>query len=69
MDKSAIDAIRKLWRMIEVMKTQIEELEKEVARLKFRALPKDMSLADQLKALEEHKNTPMTYSEMRERFG
>ena len=51
------------------LEERIEVLEAEVARLKFLALPKDMSLKDQYKALEEHKNTPMTYSEMRERFG
>jgi len=51
------------------LEERIEALEAEVARLKFLALPKDMSLQDQFKAWEEHKNTPMTYSEMRERFG
>lgn len=51
------------------LEKHVDVLEKEVARLKFLALPTDMSLADQIKALQEHKNTPMTYSEMRERFG
>ena len=51
------------------MEKRIEELEREVARLKFLLLPKDMSLQEQSKALVEHKDTPMTYQEMRERFG
>ncbi len=64
---------KNLYMVLEVkiieLEERIEVLEAEVARLKFLALPKDMSLKDQYKALEEHKNTPMTYSEMRERFG
>jgi hypothetical protein len=63
------DLIKRLLDRIAVLEMRVDKLEKEVARLKFLALPKDMSLADQWKALEEHKNTPMTYSEMRERFG
>ena len=55
--------------MFLMMEKRIEELEREVARLKFLLLPKDMSLQEQANALEVHKNTPMTYSEMRERFG
>jgi uncharacterized small protein (DUF1192 family) len=51
------------------LEERIEALEAEVARLKFLALPKNMSLQDQSKAWYEHKTTPMTYSEMRERFG
>jgi uncharacterized small protein (DUF1192 family) len=51
------------------LEERIEALEAEVARLKFLALPKDMSLQDQSKAWYEHKTTPMTYSEFRERFG
>ena len=51
------------------MEKRIEELEREVARLKFLLLPKDMTLQEQAKALVEHKDTPMTYQEMRERFG
>jgi len=38
-------------------------------RQRFLALPHDMSLADQMKALEEFKDVPMTYWELRERFG
>ena len=55
--------------MFLMMEKRIEELEREVARLKFLLLPKDMSLQEQSKALVEHKDTPMTYQEMRERFG
>lgn len=51
------------------MEKRIEELEREVARLKFLLLPKDLSLQEQAKALVEHKDTPMMYQEMRERFG
>lgn len=66
MDRTLLET---LMERIATLEMKVEKLEKEVARLKFLALPKDMSLADQYKALEEHKNTPMTYSEMRERFG
>ena len=55
------------------MANRIDELEKRIARLekreKFLDLPKDMTLLEQAKALAEHKDTPMTYQEMRERFG
>ena len=55
------------------MANRIDELEKRIARLekreKFLNLPKDMTLLEQAKALAEHKDTPMTYQEMRERFG
>jgi uncharacterized small protein (DUF1192 family) len=64
---------KNLYMVLEVkiieLEERIEALEAEVARLKFLALPKDMSLQDQSKAWYEHKTTPMTYSEMRERFG
>ena len=63
------ELIKRLLDRIAVLEMKVDKLEKEVARLKFLALPTDMSLADQWKGLEEHKNTPMTYSEMRERFG
>ena len=66
MDRTLLET---LMARIVTLEMKVEKLEKEVARLKFLALPKDMSLADQYKALEEHRNTPMTYSEMRERFG
>jgi hypothetical protein len=55
------------------MAKRIDELEKRIAQLekreKFLELPKDMSLQEQVKALEEHKDTPMSYAELRERFG
>jgi hypothetical protein len=55
------------------MAKRIDELEKRIAQLekreKFLELPKDMSLQEQVKALEEHKDTPMSYQELRERFG
>jgi hypothetical protein len=38
-------------------------------REEFLALPKDMTLEEQFIAVEKYKNVPMTYSEMRERFG
>ena len=55
------------------MANRIDELEKRIAQLekreKFLELPKDMSLQEQAKALVEHKDTPMSYAELRERFG
>jgi len=69
MDKTTAQAILRLMTWIDALKTRVEELEKEVARVKLQALPKDMSLGDQLKAVDEHTSTPMTYAEMRERFG
>ena len=41
----------------------------EEKRKRFLALPHDMSLDEQCKAVAEFKDVPMTYSEMRERFG
>ena len=38
-------------------------------RDEFIACPTDMTLKQQLEVLAKHKDTPMTYSEMRERFG
>jgi hypothetical protein len=38
-------------------------------REEFLALPKDMTLEEQFIAIEKYKNVPMSYSEMRERFG
>jgi hypothetical protein len=38
-------------------------------RERFLALPKNMTLEEQMKAIEEFKDVPMTYSELRERFG
>jgi len=41
----------------------------EEKRQRFLALPTNMSLEDQVKALVEFNDVPMSYSEMRERFG
>ena len=41
----------------------------EEKRKRFLALPTNMSLGEQVKAIEEFKDVPMTYAEMRERFG
>lgn len=38
-------------------------------REEFLSLPHDMTLKEQAEALEKYKDVPMTYSEMRERFG
>jgi hypothetical protein len=38
-------------------------------RDEFIACPTNMTLKQQLDVLASHRNTPMTYSEMRERFG
>jgi hypothetical protein len=54
---------------IDELEFRVSQLEKELKREKFLNLPKDMSLQEQAKALEEHRDTPMTYQEMRERFG
>lgn len=62
-------SIKDIEKRIEDLRNRIKELENDLARAKFLALPHDMTLKDQYKALAEHKNTPMTYSEMRERFG
>lgn len=42
---------------------------REEAREAFLALPKDMPLGEQYVQLAAHWKTPMTYMEMRERFG
>ena len=59
--------------VVRILTEKINALEKRVAQLEKREtfinLPKDMSLQEQAKALAEHKDTPMSYSEMRERFG
>jgi hypothetical protein len=44
-----------------------EEIKK--LREEFLAFPKDASLGEQFIAIEKYKNVPMSYSEMRERFG
>lgn len=44
-----------------------EEIKK--LREEFLAFPKDASLAEQAAVWEKFKNVPMTYAEMRERFG
>jgi hypothetical protein len=41
----------------------------EEKRQRFLALPTNMTLAEQVKAMEEFKDVPMTYGEMRARFG
>lgn len=41
----------------------------EDKRKRFLALPKNMTLAEQWKAVMDFKDVPMSYSEMRERFG
>lgn len=46
-----------------------ETLTMEQKREKFLALPHDMTLDEQAKALRELKDVPMTYAEMRMRFG
>ena len=38
-------------------------------RKEFLALPDNMSLAKQMEELKKHANTPMTYAEMRAKFG
>lgn len=55
------------WMLDEYGPPPIETVEEK--RKRFLALPKDMSLSDQVKAMEEFKDVPMSYSEMRERFG
>ena len=69
MDPYTADALRIMAKRIDELVERVARLEKEMARRKFLELPKDMSLREQVRALEEHKTTPMTYSEMRERFG
>ena len=61
--------IKTLVDRIHTLEMRVAALEAELARLKFLALPKNMSLEDQFRAMADHKDTPMTYSEMRERFG
>ncbi len=43
--------------------------ERQKQREEFLALPSNMSLQKQCEELRKHANTPMTYAEMRERFG
>lgn len=43
--------------------------EKEAQRAAFLALPSNMSLAQQCEEMRKHADTPMTYAEMRMRFG
>jgi len=69
MDPYTANALRIMAKRIDELVERVARLEKEMARRKFLELPKDMSLQDQSKAWYEHKTTPMTYSEMRERFG
>ena len=69
MDPYTANALRIMAKRIDELVERVAQLEKEMARRKFLELPKDMSLQDQSKAWYEHKTTPRTYSEMRERFG
>jgi len=69
MDPYTANALRIMAKRIDELVERVARLEKEMARRKFLELPKDMSLQEQAKALAEHKDTPMTYQEMRERFG
>lgn len=55
--------------MVQPQKAEHESKEKENDRSAFLSLPSDMSLSDQISALHTHWNTPMTYMEMRTRFG
>jgi hypothetical protein len=48
-------------------KPKVETMEEK--RKRFLALPHNMTLEQQVKAVEEFKDVPMSYSEMRERFG
>jgi hypothetical protein len=66
MDPHTAEVLRHMAKRIDELEKRIFQLEK---REKFLNLPKDMSLQEQAKALEEHKDTPMTYQELRERFG
>ena len=69
MDRPTTNAFRLLAAQINALELRVAQLERELKREKFLELPKDMSLQEQAKALEEHRDTPMTYQEMRERFG
>ena len=69
MDRIVREWFHKMQMQISDLEARVSQLEKELKREKFLNLPKDMSLQEQAKALEEHRDTPMTYQEMRERFG
>ena len=69
MDKVVREYFHKMQMQINDLQARVVQLEAELKREKFLQLPKDMSLQEQAKALVEHKDTPMTYQEMRERFG
>lgn len=72
MDIVIANTFRLMANQIKALELRVEQLERRLAemdRKEFLALPKDMDLQDQIKALERHKNTPMTYSELRDRFG
>jgi hypothetical protein len=46
---------------------KVETMEEK--RKRFLALPTNMTLEEQVKAIEEFKDVPMTYAELRARFG
>jgi len=69
MDPHTAQVVRNMAKRLDELETRVTRLEKELKREKFINLPKDMTLQEQAKALEEHRDTPMLYSEMRERFG
>ena len=69
MDPHTAQVLRNMAKRIDELEARVTQLEKELKREKFLELPKDMSLQEQAKALVEHKDTPMTYQELRERFG
>ena len=64
MDSYTANVIRIMGKKIEDLEARVERLEKELKREKFINLPNTMTLLEQAKALEEHKDTPMTYSEI-----
>ena len=48
-------------------KKKVETMEEK--RKRFLALPTNMTSEEQVKAIEEFKDVPMTYAELRQRFG
>lgn len=58
-----------LTQFLDAISPSTKDCKPEQKREKFLALPTDMSLDDQAKALRELDDVPMSYSEMRSRFG